>query len=259
MPVVSPKRDVRVDEVSFDELLATRVDDGVLCADASGFYYSYDYELRAVGLVKGRLIAGKKTGTLSERGGIEFDEDGCPYYELEYCGQKLRDYDPDFLGNWSWAASMGKVHQSLIRSIQTRALQNEQIRPHWEDFRSEKRVADAKQRLKLAEYAGKEPEYEDEILVEAAERKHQRVNAEAFDFFYVQYMKSKGYEKKVREYLNQFERIDWKQHLEFEISTLERNGFRQISPRSMEKHIRRLRDRAAQLRESVSGSDKEEA
>lgn len=253
MPSAFPKRDVRIDEVSFSEILATRVDDGVFCADASGFYYSYHYELKAVGLVKGRLIVGKKTGTLSQRSSIEFDEEGLPYYELEYCGRKLRDYDRDFLGNWSWAASVGQVHQRLIRSIQTRALQNEQIRRRYEEFKSEKRVADAKQRLKVAEYAGTEPEYEDEILVEAAERKHQRVNAEAFNFFYVQYMRSKGYEKKVREYLEQFERIDWKQHLAFEISTLERNGFQQICPGSMEKHIRRLSDRASQLHESVSG------
>ncbi len=39
--------------------------------------------------------------------------------------------------------------------------------------------------------------------------------------------------------------MDWERHLAFEISTLERNGFREISPSGMAKHIRKLRDRLA--------------
>jgi len=240
-------------EMAFQEILKTRVDDGVFCLEESGCC-SASCEIRAVGLLNGELIAAKKTWELIRRGALAIDEEGLPCYDSESCGKNVKEYDEAFLGNYQWAMAMGRMHQTLIETIQALVLkENQEVKKRYTDFKNielPRKLAEAKNRLKLAEYAGKEPNYADEQLIEAANRaerihKHttRKDKSELFRIWYVDYIKSKGYEKKIKE-THQLYKFDVEKYLSSEISQLKRSGFRMIRKSQMPNELESLHSRS---------------
>jgi len=235
-------------EVAFWEMLNTEVDDGVFFVER---HCCTDFEIRAVGVVKGSLIAGRKSREMVRRGPLTFDEKGLPCYSSEFCGESVNEYDRLFLGNYHMFLAWGRKHEELMESVRPIALkENEKIRQLYAEFKTTKlhgMVAQAKERIKIAEYSDTEPNYADELLVEAAskaERSHKHTSrkdeSNLFRLWYVDYIRSKGYEKKLRETYRLYE-TDIKEYLADEINSLKRNGFRMIKRSKMPKELKKLK------------------
>ncbi len=110
-------------------------------------------------------------------------------------------------------------------------------------------VAQAKDRIKIAEYSDIEPSYADERLVEAASRAkrvHEYTSRKdesgLFRLWYVDYIKSKGYEKKLKETYLLYE-TDINGILAAEIDSLKRNGFRMSRRAEIPGELRKLREK----------------
>jgi len=235
-----------INEVPHLQLLKTQVEDGVFFVDRC---CTRNFEIRAVGLVKGRLIAGKKTGEIVKRGSLAFDEDGLACYDSEFCGKRVKEYDRLFLGNYQMFQAWGRRHEALIESIRPILLgKNRRIRQLYTEYKTKnfpRIVAEAEGRMKIAEYSNIEPCYEDRCLVEAASktsrvRGHMRKDdSDLFRLWYVDYIKSKGYEKKLKDTCTLYE-TDIKKILSMEINLLKRNGFRMIRKPKIPKELKKL-------------------
>jgi hypothetical protein len=88
--IQSHGEDTSIREVSFRQILDTKVEDGVFYVER---HCGEGFEIRAVGLVKGRLIAGKTNGEIVKRGPLAFDEKGLACYDSEFCGKSVNEYD----------------------------------------------------------------------------------------------------------------------------------------------------------------------
>ena len=148
----------------------------------------------------------------------------------------MNEYDQLFLGNYQMFLAWGRAHEELIESVRSIVFkENKKIRQLYTEFKANelpRMVAQAKDRIKIAEYSDTEPGYADQRLVEAASRAkrvHEYTSRKdesgLFCLWYVDYIKSKGYEKKLKEtYL--LYKTDIKEILAAEIDLLKRNGFR---------------------------------
>jgi len=222
-------------EVDFNELVKTRAADGVFYVEkcpCGGF------EIRAVGLVNGRILVGHRRSEVM-RGAPTVDEEGLPYYDSRIHQEHVRQYDPAFLGNYQMVMAWGRVHEQLIKSVRPLALSNKQLRMLYTNFKATKLpclVAEAEDRVKIAHYSGTEPNYKDERLVESA---HETGGASLFRAWYVDYMKTKGYEKKIREAHRVIEKA-FKESLTAESSSLTQKGFRLVRRTQMHQEFGRL-------------------
>ncbi len=258
MPSASAdKTNALIREVPFWEVLGTKVEDGVFYVEGG---CGTDFEIGAVGLVEGGLVAGKKKGETVRRGPIAFDEQGLACYDSEICGKSVKEYDLLFFDTYQrgFAGGMGwfGAHRELIESVRLIALkENEKVRRPYGEFKTGKlpgMVALAEDRIKTAEYSGTEPSYSDEHLVEAAskaKRVHEyttrKDESELFRIWYVKYLKSMGYEKKVQETYRLYKLIDYQQYLASEINSLKKNGFRMVSRSQIPHELSTLRRKAA--------------
>jgi len=239
--------DTTIREVSFRQILNTKVDDGVFFVDRQ---CDEGFEIRAVGLVKGHLIVGKKNGEIVKRGLLAFDEEGLACYDSEFCGRSAKEYDRLFLGNYQMFQAWARTHETLIESIRPILLKkNKKIRQIYTEFKANelpRMVVQAKDRLKIDEYSGTEPTYADQRLVEAAskvKRVHGHTSgkdeSDLFRLWYVDYIKSKGYEKKLKDTYRLY-KTDIKEILAAEIDSLERNGLRMRRRAEIPRELRRL-------------------
>lgn len=236
--------DTSIREVPFRQILDTKVDDGVFFVER---YCAENFEIRAIGLVNGRLIAGKKNGEIVKRGTLAFDEEGLACYDSEFCVKSVKEYDRLFLGNYQMFQAWGRAHETLIESFRPILLkQNKKIKQLYTEFKVNmmpRMVTEAKERMKFAEYSDTEPSYSDQRLVEAAskaKRVHTRKDdSDLFRLWYVDYIKSKGYEKKLKETYSLYN-TDIKEILAAEIDSLKQNGFRMIQRVEIPRELRKL-------------------
>lgn len=248
--IQSPGEDASIREVPFWQILDTKVDDGVFFV---GRHCAENFEIRAVGLVKDRLIAGKKTGEIVKRGPLVLDEEGLACYDSELWGKSVKEYDQLFLGNYEMFLAWGRAHQTLIESVRSIVFkENKKLGQLYTEFKANmlpRMVAEAKDRIKIAEYSDTKPSYADQRLVEAAskaERVHEYTSrkdeSDLFRFWYVDYIKSKGYEKKLKETYFLYE-MDINRILAAEIDSLKRNGFRMIRRTEISTELRKLQEK----------------
>jgi hypothetical protein len=260
--IESHGEDTSIREVPFWQILDTKVDDGVFFVER---HCAEDFEIRAVGLVNGRLIAGKKNGEIVKRGPLAFDEEGLACYDSELCGKSVNEYDRLFLGNYQMFLAWGRAHEELIESVRSIVFkENKKIRQLYAEFKANelpRMVAQAKDRIKIAEYSDIEPSYADQRLVEAASRAkrvHEYTSRKdesgLFRLWYVDYIKSKGYEKKLKETYLLYE-TDIKEILPAEIDSLKRNGFRMSRRAEIPGELMKLREKmpiwASRMGESI--------
>ena len=239
--------DTSICEVPFRQILDTKVDDGVFSVER---HCAENFEIRAVGLVNGRLIAGKKNGEIVKRGPLAFDEEGLACYDSKFRGKAVREYDRLFLGNYQMFLAWARAHEALIESARPVLLRkNKKIRQLYREFKANmlpRIVAEANERMKIAEYSDTEPSYADQRLVGAASianRVHghtsRKDESDLFRLWYVDYIKSNGYEKKLKETYILYE-TDIKEILTAEIDSLKRNGFRMIRRAEIPRELRKL-------------------
>lgn len=142
----------------------------------------------------------------------------------------------------------GRAHEELIESVRQILLKrNKKIRELYTEFKSNelpRMVAQAKDRIKIDEYSGMQPSYADQRLIEAAskaKRVHEYTSRkdDLFRLWYVNYMKSKGYEKKLEETYVLY-KTDIKEILVAEIDSLKRNGFRMKRRPEIPGELRKL-------------------
>ena len=164
----------------------------------------------------------------------------------------MNEYDRLFLGNYQMFLAWGRADEALIESVRPILLkQSKKINQLYMEFKANdlhRMVAQAKDRMKIDEYSDTQPSYADQRLVEAAskaKRVHGRICKDESDLFrlwYVDYIKSKGYEKKLKETYLLYKK-DIKKILATHIDSLRRNGFRMRRRAEIPGELRKLQEK----------------